>query len=175
MQKIFATMSTGELIVSFLAALFCFLGFFLFVTYLWLGSIRVSLDFYDKGESSIARFFSCYDLILKGAGAMFLYILMVTIGTIFFVIPGLYIATKYAFYSNFIVDQEVGVFESFGKSAALTKGARWKIFSVIVLLRIIQSVFGVLTFWLSNILITIVEALVMAFIYRKLMETQLPQ
>jgi hypothetical protein len=66
----------------------------------------------------------------------------ITIGLILIVVPGLFLITIWAVIAPVIVLERVGVFESFGRSSELTKGNRWRVFGVLVLLFIITAVIG---------------------------------
>ena len=59
------------------------------------------------------------------------FFLILSLGLIAFVIPGLVFIAAYSMFSYVIVDKEVGIIASFQESARLTKGARWKILALI--------------------------------------------
>lgn len=61
------------------------------------------------------------------AGASILYGLMVLVGCLFFVIPGLYLAVKYGFYGFLIADKKLGAFDALKMSGQLTAGVKWLI------------------------------------------------
>ncbi len=135
--------------------------------YLSLGIIRIALDFYDYQTSSLRQLFSGMPYLFKAFIAGILYNMMVTIGMVFFIIPGIYFLIKYGFYEQLIVDKNVGIFESFRQSAEITQGSKWHIFGLLFI------------FWCINItacffcclgLLVTYPALVLAqiYVYRKL-------
>ena len=131
-----------------------------------LGFSKVSLDFYDKKGSSLGTLFSCYRLILKDAAAAFLYWLMCSLGFLL-IIPGFYFGITYGFFHLFIVDQEVGVFESFKKSAELTRGSKWQLFALWALF-ILLNYAAFIIFGITLIFVWPLTSLVYAYAYRKL-------
>lgn len=60
------------------------------------------------------------------------------IGFILLVVPGIILALMWCVAGPALVDEGLGVIESFGRSRYLTKGARWKIFGLFLLLLVIM-------------------------------------
>lgn len=56
-----------------------------------------------------------------------LYSLVVTLGLVFFVIPGIYFALRYGFFWCAVVDGRKTVFEAFHESARITLGVKWRL------------------------------------------------
>jgi uncharacterized membrane protein len=78
-----------------------------------------------------------------------LLVLGVALGFIFFIIPGIILWMMWSVAVPALVVEREGVFRAFGRSAELTKGAKWKIFGlslvfgvVYLLLQIILSLVG---------------------------------
>jgi uncharacterized membrane protein len=137
--------------------------------YLVLGFTKIALNFYDKKSNQFKTLFSQYNLIVKDAVATFLYWLMCFFGVLFFVVPGIYLSITFGFYHLFIVDENVGIFESFKKSAALTYGAKWQLFALTVLLSLLYYVISII-FGLLLMLIWTLISLIYAYVYRKLQQ-----
>lgn len=74
----------------------------------------------------------------------------ISIGLILFIVPGLILMTVWAVTIPALVAEKAGIFGSFSRSAELTKGERWRIFGLILLVWIIMIlaawVFGLVTF-----------------------------
>jgi MFS family permease len=66
----------------------------------------------------------------------------IAIGFVLLIVPGLILLTIWAVIVPAIVIDRVGVFESFGRSRQLVKGNGWRVFGVIVVLFLLQLVFG---------------------------------
>jgi hypothetical protein len=64
----------------------------------------------------------------------------VGIGLILLIVPGLFLLTIWAVIAPVIVIERTGALGSFGRSSELTKGNRWQVFGVIVVLFILQFV-----------------------------------
>ena len=62
-----------------------------------------------------------------------LFVLGVWIGSIFLLVPGIMLAVMWAVCLPAIVAERPGVFGAFGRSRALTKGARWHVFGIMLL------------------------------------------
>jgi hypothetical protein len=66
----------------------------------------------------------------------------ITIGLILIIIPGLFLITIWAVIAPVIVLEKTGVLGSFGRSTELTKGNRWRVFGVLVLIFIVTAIVG---------------------------------
>lgn len=68
----------------------------------------------------------------------------IVIGTIFLIVPGLFLATVWVVSIVAAVVDRAGVFGSFSRSAALTKNHRWMVFLLILIFFVIAVVLGLL-------------------------------
>ncbi|WP_380786174.1 hypothetical protein [Sphingomonas sp. R86521] len=75
------------------------------------------------GVSRCLPLFAVYLLLLIG----------VWVGTIFLIVPGIMLAVMWSVSLPAIVAERPGVFGAFGRSQALTKGARWHVFGILLL------------------------------------------
>lgn len=66
--------------------------------------------------------------------------LVIGLGTLLCIVPGLIAMTMYAAAIPAAVIERKGVFESMGRSIRLSEGRRWPVFGVIIVLAIIQNV-----------------------------------
>lgn len=69
-----------------------------------------------------------------------LFSLGITVGLVLLFIPGLILMCMWAVTLPALVGENAGIIGSFGRSRALTKGARWKIFGLFIVFIIISSV-----------------------------------
>jgi uncharacterized membrane protein len=133
-----------------------------------LGMVKISLDFYDHDRSTLKTLFSCWRLIFRDIVATFLYWLMCAVGFALLIIPGFYLLITFGFYQYAIVDENAGVFESFKRSAQITKGNKVNLCGLVLLLAIIR--WAALSFFGVTLLIVVpAVALIYAHVYRKLM------
>jgi hypothetical protein len=75
-------------------------------------------------------------------GAGLLAGIAIGIGLILLIVPGLILLTIWAVIAPVIVLERAAVFESFGRSRELVRGSGWQVFGVIVVLFLLQLVFG---------------------------------
>ncbi len=125
-ERLLTEVGTSSLVVSLLS--------YLLGAWLALGMIRMFLDIFHGRKPTIGVLFSQAGLLLYFLGAVILYILMLLGGLVLFVIPGLFLAIKFYFFSIFIVDKELGPIESLKASWNLTKGHWWNVFGLMFLL-----------------------------------------
>lgn len=79
-------------------------------------------------------------LLFPVAGAAILMLILVCFGTILFIIPGILVFIIYFVVVPVVVVERPGVVASLGRSAELTKGNRWRILGLIVVLVLISTV-----------------------------------
>ncbi len=133
-----------------------------------LGMIKSMVAFADGRKPVIGELFSCFDKrILNVFAASLLYGLMVFLGTLLLIVPGIILGIKFMFFSYFIVDKNAGIIESLEKSAALTNGSKTNIFLLALLLWLINAA-GALCLGVGLIITIPVSMLAVAFVYRKL-------
>lgn len=89
-------------------------------------------------------------LILPVIGVAFLAGLAVGVGTLLLIVPGIIIAVMLWVAIPVAVVERPGVIESLKRSADLTKGQRWTIFGIVIVIGIILAVVGAI---LSAILV----------------------
>jgi uncharacterized membrane protein len=133
-----------------------------------LGSIKIYLKLVDGMTPQFSDLFSLFKtrLLWRYFLASLLYSLVVVLGLFLLIIPGIYIALKYLFYSYFLVDKNAGVFESFSKSGEITKGRIWNLFQFEVLLWLILLA-GLLTLFLGLLVAMPTISLATAYLYRR--------
>jgi MFS family permease len=87
-------------------------------------------------------------VLLPLIGLSFLWAFGVTIGFILLVVPGIILLMMWAVAVPALVVERRGVFAAFARSAELTKGARWKIFGLCLVLLVI--------YWLLSLIVGII-------------------
>lgn len=131
------------------------------------GVINIAVKFADRVPVQYSDLWTKAGRIGKYFLASFLYGLMVFIGLIFLIVPGLFLAVRFGLYPYFVVDQGQGPIQALKSSWRTVKGASWRVFGfwlatwLITLLGIIALGFGLLaalpTVWTAA-----------ALVYRKL-------
>ncbi len=148
-----------SLLISGLVLSLFFIGFDL-------GFKKVALDLHDRDQSSIKDMFSCFVLAPKALVSWLLYSAMVSIGWIFFVLPGFIALLRFAFFPYFIIDKNVGPIEALKMSYEVTKDHVWDMFAFWVAIKVIIYI-GFLS-WFGVILTWPLSTLAYAYFYRKL-------
>ena len=81
-------------------------------------------------------------------GVSFLFVIGLMVGMILLIVPGIMFAAAYAVVAPVVVEERVGVIEAFRRTSQLTRGARWKIFGlgllILVAIWLIEAVVGVI-------------------------------
>lgn len=113
--------------------------------YFFPGWIKVATKAADAQDARVGEVLCPLDLVLNMAGLMILAMLAVSIGCIFLVLPGIFLAVKLQLSPYFVVDMGVGPIEAMKKSWAATTGVFWK-------LLLFDVVFGILN-WIGSMII----------------------
>lgn len=99
--------------------------------------------------------------------ANLLYGLLVLVGLLLFIIPGIYFAVKYGLVGYNVVDKDATIGESFRLSAEATKGNKWNLLGLGMLILLI-NIAGIIAL-LYGLLVSIpISMLASAYVYNKL-------
>ena len=104
-----------------------------FNVFLALGVTRLGLNVVSGEKFSVGTIFTGAPWLLKGFLAHILYWLMVTLGMILFIFPGIYLALRFGMAQAAIVDRNMGVIEAFKYSSRITKNNLTHLFLIILL------------------------------------------
>ena len=130
--------------------------------------IKVALKFCDNDKREISEVIS-FDapLFFKFVAGYFLYILIVALGFLLLIVPGIIWMIKYQYAVYLIADKGSGPLESLRKSSEITQGVKWELFGFLLLLGLI-NIAGAL-FFVIGLFATVPTTMVaMAWMYRKL-------
>lgn len=132
-----------------------------------LGMIKISLSVIDNTKKSFADIYNGYPLLLNFFIGSFLYGLIVILGLFLLVVPGIYFAIKYHFYSYFIVDKKLGPIEALKESGKITQGVKINLLLFSIVLGLI-NILGAIPFGLGLLITVPVTMLAYAHVYRLL-------
>jgi uncharacterized membrane protein len=143
----------------------------LFGLFLGMITTRISLDLYDTGETDLSKIGGLLSQFLPYLGGKIIYGIMVLIGMVLLIIPGIIVSYMFLYVGYLIVDRQLGPIEALKESKVITDGSKWHLFlfsMVIALLNIIGAVcLGV------GLLITIpVTLMASVYVYRQLSPSQ---
>lgn len=153
---------------------------------LHLGFKKLMLDIYDQKPVSVRTIFSCFGVLWKYVCANILYGLVVCVGMLLLVFPGIYWAIRFYLFPFFIIDKNVSITDSLRMSWRATKGSFWVIFFMITLFGSVGGPFRIIRVSLANpflsFFITVLGGLTFlianlsyAYLYRKLVSKQLSE
>lgn len=129
--------------------------------------INVSLKFVDNRRADFADLTSVYPLFFPYAISSILYSLIVTLGLIFFIIPGIILAIRYQFFGYYIVDKKAGIIDSLKLSWNNTKGVTGSLFLLdLALIGIV--ILGAIALGVGLLVAIPVAGIAFAYAYRRL-------
>lgn len=99
-----------------------------------------------------------------------LYGVLIGVGLILLLIPGIYLALKYSQAAMLVLDKDVRIGEAFTKSGMMTKGVKWKLVGFYLSI-IIVALLGFLALGVGVLITVPVASLAVVVVYRKLLES----
>lgn len=101
--------------------------------FLSLGIIRIGLKLVSGEPAEVGMLFGEGSKLLRAIGASILYGLMVSVGLLLLIVPGIYLAIRFGQFQNAIVDRDLGVLDSLAYSSEITTNNRMSLFGLAVL------------------------------------------
>jgi len=132
-----------------------------------IGLIVISLRFVDGKKPEIADLYKHYNYLLTYFLSSLVYGLIVLVGLILLIVPGVIWAIRLQFYQYFIVDKNMGPLVSIKASGRITKGHTWNLF-LLGLIFIGLSIVGLIAFGIGFFIAWPVIMLATAYVYRKI-------
>ncbi len=132
-----------------------------------MGVIKITLKFCDQEQATYRDLFSAYRLLLNYLVGSIVYGIMVAIGFVFLIVPGIYLAVKYQFYDYLIIDKGMGPIEAIKRSGVLTEGVKRNL--VLFWLALVGiNILGMIALGVGLIATVPVSWLANAYVYRRL-------
>jgi len=138
-----------------------------------MGLIAITLRVLDGQSVALNQLFSQHKKLFIFIGASFLYGVIVFIGFLLLIIPGIYWAIKYQFYAYRIVDGDDGVFDSLRRSGELTEGVKWQLLGLSVV-NMLLCLVGALFFGIGLLVAVPITMLATGYAYRQLVARVMP-
>jgi uncharacterized membrane protein len=132
-----------------------------------MGMIKVSLKFCDGIKGKLDDLLSTFKLLLSMIIASIVYFLIVIVGLILFIVPGVIWGVKYSLYIYFIVDEGLGPIEAIKASGNATDGAKLHLWLFGLLLGLI-NVAGALALFVGLFATIPTSMVAYAYVYRTL-------
>lgn len=132
-----------------------------------MGLIRISLEFIGKLKPKIRDLFY-YKPIVSYILASIINGIIVVLGLILLIIPGIILAIRLQYTTYLIVDKNLGPLEAIKKSWKITRGNTWNLFFLGIILGLI-NILGVLCLLVGLFITVPLGMLATTFVYRKLL------
>ncbi|MEN8252963.1 MAG: hypothetical protein ABFQ62_01145 [Patescibacteria group bacterium] len=132
-----------------------------------IGLINISLKIISGKKPKFENLYESYPVFFSYLFASVLVGLMVIVGLIFLIIPGIYLALKYQFAPYLVIDKKMGAIEAIKKSGEMTKGKLMDLF-FLALVMLLINILGVLALGVGLLVSTPVSMLSVAYVYKKL-------
>jgi uncharacterized membrane protein len=143
------------------------LAFTVLTLFLEIGFLKIVLKLVDGHKAEIQELWAYPQYLLRMIGATLVYAIIVTLGLILLIVPGIYLAIRLQFYSYYIVDKNTGAIDSLRMSWKLTEGNMINIF-LFMLILLGLNILGALAL-LVGLLVTVpVSFIAVTLLYRKL-------
>lgn len=137
------------------------IGSQLLSVFLSLGVTRIGLNLVSGKEFSVGMLFGEGRKLVRAILASLLFGVVVAIGFVLLIVPGVYLALKYGQFLTAIVDRDLGIMESFSYSASVTTNNRlsllglWLLCLLVVLAGALACFVGLIfampVAWLSTV------------------------
>lgn len=134
-------------------------------------SVKMMLKMTDGHKVEMTELFAFDSATLKNAWKYFLatlaYGLIVLIGLILLVLPGLYFAAKYAFVPYLVLDKALSIKEAFTKSAEMTLNKKWYL-ALMYFMSMLVVMAGFIALLVGVIPAIMIISFAFFYVYRKL-------
>lgn len=135
-----------------------------------IGLLKISLAFVDGKKPEFSELFSQTKYLARFLGVYIAYGLIVFVGFLLLIIPGIYWALKYQFAMYLVVDKDMGIGEALKASGEMTDGRKWDLIGINLVIAMFTYL-GLLGL-LVGLLATVPAGMIaMAFVYRKLQQS----
>lgn len=138
-----------------------------------LGVLAVFLKLVDSSETSVGDIFKNWDKVFAYVVGTVLFGIVVVIGLILLIIPGIYFGLRLQFYAYLIIDKGLSPFEALSESYNLTRGFTFDLL-ILAFIQIFVGIFGLLFFIIGIIPAIGYLYVVNAMVYRSLIEEDGP-
>jgi len=132
-----------------------------------MGVIKIAITLARGGKPEWDDLYTQYPKFFNYFIASILYGLMVLVGLIVFVVPGIYLAIKFQMYSYLIVDKNLGPIEALKQSSIITKGSMWNLF-LFGLTAVVVIIVGAMLFLVGLLIAAPVAMVAGGYVYNKL-------
>lgn len=134
---------------------------------LTLGFMNLALESVGRKKVTFETLFARIDRFLDFFIAYILVAIMVSIGLVLLVLPGLYIALRVQFFAYFILEKDMKAVEAIKASFAITKGHEFSLVGLWVF-QVLIAILGFLALFVGILVAYPVSVIAHAWAYKKL-------
>lgn len=133
-----------------------------------IGGTKMFLRIYEGENPDIKEIFNTYGIFWKFVGQSILYALIVLVGLVLLIVPGVIFAIMFSFASIIIVDTtSTKIVDSLKESAAITKGSKSKLFGFFIVIGLL-NILGYIALGVGMFVSIPVSTFAMIHVYREL-------
>jgi uncharacterized membrane protein len=152
---------------QFLIYIILYVLIFIINTIIGMGLIKISLEFVDKKKPELRDLFHTKNLVnfilaslIKG--------IIVLIGFILLIIPGIIFSIRLQFATYLIIDKNMSAVDAVKKSWEMTKGNAWNLFFFVIIL-VLLNILGAILLLVGLFITVPLTMIATTFVYRKLL------
>lgn len=132
-----------------------------------LGLVTIALKIHDGQKSEYSDLFSKIHLFIPYLFGSVVYGVIVVVGYLLLIIPGLIWSIKLQYFSYLMVDKNMGPIDAMKESSRITKGHKWNLFLFGILLILINFA-GLLAFGVGLFITVPVTFMANVYVYKNL-------
>ncbi len=137
--------------------------------YINAGVLKIIIKDINGKEPELFDMFTAQDVYINFLVAGILYGLAVGFGVLLLIIPGIIFAIMWQFYKYAVVDVKLGPVEALRYSGEITKGYRWTVFGIDIVL-VLVNIAGALALGIGLLFTIPLTMIAEAVMYRRLKE-----
>ena len=141
---------------------------------LMLGYVSMLFRLYDGGEAKFTDLFSRAHRLGTYLLATVLFLVLIMVGSVLLIVPGLVILVMGTFYREALVDRQLGPWESIRVSMTITRGHRWAVAGFLLMTTMLNLV-GLFLGGIGLVLTVPVCMTASIHLYRFLFRERLPE
>ncbi len=147
------------------------LALVVFVLIIRIGYNKIFLEMFDGNQIKFSDIFKQYPIFWKYVAVSIIFPILVLVGIVLLIIPGIFWAVRFSFSHIILVDTKMGPIESMKESYAITKGSFWKLLLFWLVVGMINLV-GLIVFGLGLLFTIPFTTLATIYVYRNLTKTK---
>lgn len=134
-----------------------------------LGIVFILLKIVENKKADYKDLFAKINLFLPYLFGSILSSIIIVLGFLLLIIPGIYFSLKFQFLTYAMVDKNLGPVDALKESSRITKKVKWKLLFFNILLVLI-NLLGVLAFGIGLLLTVPTTMIATTYVYKKLSE-----